>query len=680
MRKRNYLKRVDPGTLSSHGDSDSHETTAELSHSGDLRLKTRGHLETLMNRLRGYLEVRYKEEFRRIEVESEMRKAGGELAMFSHPILRFGVFLGALAAFFTILSFTAPPRGIVKALEGKTYVSIKNVELCFGQNCLSDPTKIHHVTLPFFNISEFKDFQPRDLYYRMKPRLSDAQIAGRFNTILFPIPWGNTDIYRSGTLLSGGVNFQPVASIVGSDDDFVLHVKTPSGGKFGLRGIFQPIVGDSSLIREIERELNGEPFKLKYALVAQLSGICLLLIMFLTFPYRPELFAFLVMFGFETLRSSLIISEASGTSILPKEFDLIVQGILMFAGAIASLFFIGLFCRRSIRFILNLLSRKLLFFAAALFVGYFVLTTSFDDLSSRDALYTVTWSCVLWFAILLTKDCLLFLFQKQLNIRFFLTMLGMASLAYWVVKNNLDHIYSKQSIESNYQNHLHFFYSMSAILAVEIGRTEIKIKEAFSFLPREVVRLIHDKKETWREGFIVLVDVVGWTSKLQKIDVEEIPEFCRVIDQYLLSFFENEPHASVVAGTGDGFYFTFEGPPRRETIDRLIKACQDLAQNQPRFRAIAPQFSQLTTETLIVRSAIAYGRYYTSVVQSPKGILKRDHCIAFELPLLQRVIGNDRYPKGPRVLSHKITDQFRNDRPLEIQTTKNDSVAYWLAS
>ena len=66
------------------------------------------------------------------------------------------------------------------------------------------------------------------------------------------------------------------------------------------------------------------------------------------------------------------------------------------------------------------------------------------------------------------------------------------AVGYWIGKNINDYysVIDRHEILSTYQNHLHFFFVVAIILAIEIGRTEIKIKEAFSFLPKEVVRLI----------------------------------------------------------------------------------------------------------------------------------------------------------------------------------------------
>lgn len=635
-------------------------------------------VKTNLEHLQNRIGTRYKTQFEEIDQESKLRMSKNELALFSHPLLQFSVFLGALVVFLSLLSFTAPPQPLVDTLVGENIIYIKEVELCFSQGCLSDPSKIHKVTLPHYvEPSNFSDFQDHDLFYRIRPNLTRGDLASGLDTLLIPILWGNASVYRSGVLLASGPNFWPLIPILDSSDEIVIHISSPSGQKFGIRGTFAPFVSKNELARKLEVGLQGELFKLRYAFVAQLAGMCLLLIMFITFPYRPELFAFLVLFGIETLRSWLVILFENGSELLSPKGDQILYGFLCAMGAFAVIFFVGLFFRRSFLAMIKDIGDRLGIVSFSLIIGYFGLTSLFP-IRGQNALFIVVWLDALWLSWLISKNSLLYLFHRKLSLRFLLGTSSLCAIGYWSLNNVYDHfvtLFNLHRITSPYQNHLHFFFVMAMILGIEIGRTEIKIKEAFSFLPKEVVRLIHDHKEEWREGFVILVDVVGWTSKLNRLDGSETPIYMRKINEHLLSTFD-EPNASVISGTGDGYYFTFEEAPSAARFQKLTQACVRLAQDRPTFDDLGVNHESVRNEKLIVRSAIGYGRYYTGFAKTK--YLKRDFIAGFLITLLARVIGNDTNPTGPRVLAGLELDSFKSTKPTFIQETKGASTEYWI--
>ena len=636
-------------------------------------------LESRMDSFREWLGKRYESKFIEIEKESKARMAANELALFAHPLIRLGVFIGALVVFLSILQLTAPPRGVVKALEGKNVVYVKDAELCFGQGCLNNPAKIHRVTLPFFDNQSFRDYKDHDLYYRLRPGMSLHQIEGELDSLVVPIPWGNAEVYRSGALVATGPNFWPIIPLENGADEIVIRVLNPSGQKFGIRGIVAPFVVNRNLARTIESEMVGEPYRWRYAFVAQLSGMGLLLIMFFTFPYRPELFAFLVLFGIETLRARILtFSYYEGLIFLSPIVDNVLENFLRFAGAATVVYFVGLFLRRSFYELTKQLMSWSGYLPVLLIALYLIQTTKFPSLNTKNAFYISCWVTALVASLAVSKDSVLYLFQRKMGTRLILSCFALGAVCYWAMMNIWDRFIVDTAITSEDQNHFHFFFVMATILAIEIGRTEIKIKEAFSLLSKEVVRLIHDERKDWREGFVVLVDVVGWTAKLKQLDSSEMPEFERAINAHLLSVFEDEPNVSVISGTGDGYYFTFEEGPTEACFLRLVDACRRLAIERPKFGDIGMNFDRIREDRLIVRSAIAYCRYYTGIARSRKLKLRRDHCTCIELPLLQRVMGDDNDPIGPRILADSKLDNQRKDSPLLSQKTKGDIVKFWI--
>lgn len=628
-----------------------------------------------IGQLRSSVNEKYKKEFEEIERDTKERADRREIELFSHILIRYCVFLAAAIIFVAILFFyAAPPRGIIKALEGKEYISIPQAELCFGKGCLDDPSRIHKVELPFLNIASLPDFQDHDLFYRIKPNLSAEQIQNGMDTLVLPRVWGDAIVSRSGSVIAAGPNVRPIVFISGSTDDIVVHVKRPSGGKFGIRGISAPFVTDRELARELEDELNGESFQIRYSFVAQLSGLWLFLVTFLTFPYRPELFAFLALFGIETLRSSIFHLNYRGEAVFSPIVDGILSNAFIATATLTSVFFIGLFFRCSISKIVNYLTKNSMKIVGSATAGYILLSAITPTLSGENTLFIVLWFLATTISILLIKPILLYLFVNGLKSRLLLGISVLGIIGYWSGRNIYDRFLLESAITTEYTNHLHFFFFMAVVLAIEIGRTEVKIKEAYSLLPRDVVRLINSKRESWKEGFVVLLDVVGWSSKLHRLDASETPEFMRKVNEYLLSHFD-DPGVSVVTGTGDGFYLTYEGDLTEDRFQLVTDACIKLAQNRPTFLELGVTSSAIKHERIIVRSAVGYGLYYAGLAKTAH--LKKDFLAGFIATLLARVIGNDQNPKGPRILLGSALDKFRGRRLTFTQETKGEKVEYW---
>jgi hypothetical protein len=637
-----------------------------------------GHLqnwaESHLERLRSWVEKRYAKEIALVEQEGKERAARNELALFAHPAIRFGVFICTLIVFVTILQFTAPPRGIKKALIGQSVVYVPNAELCFGVGCLNDPARIHAVTLPFFDLQSIRDFQDHDLFYRFRINLDEAHAKRGLDTFYSPLIWGDADVYRGESKVASGPMFRPIVPLSLGLNELMVHVRSPSGQKLGIRGITPPFLCNSSTARDLEKEINGEPFQIQYSFVAQIAGLGLLLVMFLTFPYRPELFGFLVLFGIETLRAKLHYIFDEGRILFSPIIDKLAYNGLLVLGAITLVSFIVTFFRRPLRSITRFLLRYLGAISIGLLVGYFGLTSIFRTLSGENALFISIWTAALMLSFALVKDTFLFLLKQRNASRLLLALTAVFGVAYWSGVNIRDHFVLSTEITTVYSNHLHFFFFMSVVLGVEIGRTEIKIKEAFSLLPKEVVRLIHDRKESWREGFVILVDVVGWTSRLKVLNEVDTPVFMKVVNEYMLSFFD-EPGASVIAGTGDGFYITFEGKPSCEQFQKLAMACTRLAQSRPTFGSLGIRDHSIKSERIIVRSALGYGKYYIGFVENTN--IKKEFLAGFLATLLSRMIGNDPDPRGPRILSGAALDQFKELNEISIQETKGEQIAYW---
>lgn len=631
-----------------------------------------------LNCLREKLSSRYRSSFDLIENETKVRMARNETALFSHPFIRAPVFIAALVVFLSILKYTELPRHMGKILElEKNVILSPQVELCFGIDCLKKADKIHHVKLPFFDIRKFPDFQEKDLFYRIRVSIPSEKKDKRIDTLVVPLVWGDSTVYRSGVMVASGPNIWPIVPILSPTDDIVIHVESPSGSKYGIRGTFPPFLSDKKFARDIESELLREPFKSQYAFVAQLSGFCLLLIMYLSFPYRPELFAFLVLFGLETLRGWLYFNTRAGVVLLSPLIDKIIDSLLLITATFTVVFFIGMFFRRSVSEVWSFLSHRIGWILGTMIVVYIFAVSTFSSLSSDNALFIAAWLTVTFISGFLVKDTIIYLFCQRLNIRLALGFCALLGVGYWAAVNIYDHFLLNTAITSTHTNHLHFFYIMSVVLGIEIGRTEVKTKEAFSLLPKEVVRLIHDKKESWREGVVVLVDVVGWSSKLNHLDETETPDFMRKINEYLLAAFD-EPNVSVSTGTGDGFYLTIEGEPSEEQFDKLLSGCKNLAQLRPRFEELGIDFKKIKQERLIVRSMIGYGRYYAGMAKIKN--LKKDFLAGFIATQLARGIGDDSDPKGPRIICGSRLDKHQGGRPTLSQVTKGETIRYWLWS
>jgi len=629
-----------------------------------------------IEQLRSQISEKYKNEFAEIERDNKERIDRREIELFSHIAIRYCVFLAAVIIFFAILFvYAAPPRGIIKALEGKEYISIPDAELCFGEGCLNDPARIHKIKLPFLNISSLPDYQDHDLFYRIKPNFGAEQLKGGMDTLVIPRAWGDAIIYRSGTVIAARPNLRPIVFIENPDDEIVVHIRKPSGGKFGIRGISPPFVCDRQLARELEDELNGEPFQIQYSYVAQLSGLWLFLVTFLTFPYRPELFAFLALFGIETLRSSIWHLNDRGEVLFSPLVDTIICNSLLVAATLTTVFFVGLFFRCSIRKILRFFAKNSLKFAGTAFASYFLLSSICSRLNGESTLFIVLWLLAFLISTLLITPILLYLFTNGPRNRVFLGISVLGIIAYWAGRNVYDRLLPEWEIHTEYTNHLHFFFFMAIVLAIEIGRTEVRIKEAYSLLPRDVVRLINIRKESWKEGFVILLDVVGWSSMLRSLEASETPEFMRKVNEYLLSHFD-DPGVSVVTGTGDGFYLTYEGELTDERFQMVTDACIKLARNRPSFHELGLPYPALRDKRIIVRSAIGYGQYYAGLAKTEH--LKKDFLAGFIATLLARVIGNDKNPTGPKILVESPLDKYRGRRLIFTQETKGDKVEYWL--
>ena len=615
----------------------------------------------------------------RIHDENFQRKRQEEVLFFGQPWFRIGIFSICIFSFGWILKATHPPREAIKTLEQQKVMYLENTEICFGIDCLENSEKIHKIKLPFFNFELFSDYRNNDLFYRFQVKSINDNHSDEFSTLIIPPVLGDSLMYWDGELNHTGNKFFSTFAIKKNLHELVIHVRVPSDGKFGIRSIYPPFISSREFGKTFIKELEGEKFQAQYSIVAQLAGFCLLLVLYLAFPYRPEVFSFLLLFLVQTIQSNLRISRYMGyIDINPILYDVFYNSMYVLA-FVALFFFIAQFFRYPMSKIREWTEQhawKVAIISGAL---YFALTYSYPTLSAANAFFIALWLLALPLSLLMAHKPLLYLIHKKAYLRSALGMLALAGVGYWVWANVTDHFVLYTKITPTYNNHLHFFFIMAVVLGIEIGRTEIRMKQAFSLLPTEVVQTLQQSGPVqsatqWREGYVMLLRVANWDKLIAKLSDRQLPKFIQKVNEYVLSHFD-EPSVSVGQGTEDGFYLTCQGPPEEWRLKEWIRACEKIALIRPPLKDLGVSFSEVRDEKIIVRSAIGYGRYYFGFAQAAN--LRKDLMAGFQGTHLARVIGDHPDPGGPRILCGNALDTYRGQHKVAEQVTKGTTWKYW---
>ncbi len=592
-----------------------------------------------------WLGTRYQKDFEEIDRANEERVNKNEIAIFSQRwvrVLFFGITLGS---FLAILKWSEPPYSLKPFLEERKVIYQPQAILCFGKNCLQNFERHHRVQLPFLDLNQLPDYQERDLFYRIEVDLTDEQLKAGYDTFFYYNVLGDAEFYRDGKLVQHGIDMKPIIPLFKNHHTIEIKVNSPSGNRFGMRGISAPFLTDRVTARDMERRLNGEKHQLQTAFVAQLAALCLLLVMYVTFPYRPELFAFLILFLLEILRLNFYLNQAR--IFFTRNVDLMISHTLFFFACFALLFFVATFFRYSLDRLKSWILHYSLRVVVIVAITDVAITSLFPTVDTSKAFF-ISLLGVFWvISMMISVYPLIFLYQTNKKTRCTLGALMLIGITYWVWMNILD--YSTLQIKLVYHQtyDLHFFFWMASVLGIEIGRTEIRVKQALSLLPREIGAVIQKSEMKWRNGFMILLDVVGWSKMLTQLEEDETPLFMQKINEYLLSHFDH-PGVSICKGTGDGFYLTFEAAPTQELLQKWQDACQKLASTRPSPEAIGFSHPALADERIVVRSAIGYGSYYFGFAQTKH--LKKEFVASRVIYQLTQIMGNHSDPKGAVIL------------------------------
>ena len=201
-------------------------------------------------------------------------------------------------------------------------------------------------------------------------------------------------------------------------------------------------------------------------------------------------------------------------------------------------------------------------------------------------------------------------------------------------------ITSKKSTQETGHN-ISLIVLLIIVVTAEFGRQAKERDELLENLPKEEQRKVTlgRKHASVHSGFLLLIDAVAWTEHQEALlsGIQEW-EFQNQVNKYLLKIFHDR-ETSVLTGTGDGFYFAWEGPPSAERlrnicerIELLINSPVDL--NDLGLQATGP------SGNLEFRAALTYGEY--AIGRSRYKELTRDFATGKPLNRLARIIGNEK--------------------------------------
>lgn len=566
----------------------------------------------------------------------------------------FLVFCIVIFSAVTLWTLMLPPRSINEIIDSNPTSYYKFREGAYFFSASTRPEEIparleRKISLPDRSISSSPNFDPKNIWYRFKIVVPDQIFKNGNSGVLVPKVWGKSKIFINDTLRDFGTNVWPVLALEKQVN--IVSIKVDAEGfekKQPIRATYPLIVSDIDKLRELTKIVDAQAETRPRAFIAYGLSLLIFGMLFLAYPRKPELFAFIVFLTTAFINSVLteIIDEKnmllSGSHFLQSS----ILTAFNFSTELALLIFSLLFLRAHPKSVTNALKiASLIFIFLALPSTTFLqkIITKFDFTQARHLAVSIAFLAIqLWFVV----PRLVFLIsKKQIPLQ---RKVGGSIVFAFIISfyalNILDHFFYLTRVTTLYSNGLILNLALAIAVAFEISRAETNQNLLGSMLPKEVREGLHlAKKSINKKGFIILFDAIGYAAHREKLDDAELrSDYLENLAGKMLSPASqlDLSEFSILSCTGDGLYCSIRGEPTEANFNSAVSLVKSIV------------FENQENE-ICFRAAIGYGSYGVKIIEY--GNLRKEFVAGNILNDLARIIGNDfgtiRVLSSPKVAS-----------------------------
>jgi hypothetical protein len=593
----------------------------------------------------------------RFESEAEIRIRDQDLEKLRPAPLRIFIALAATITLVGAFRLAAPPIHPITRIEKFNHLYISTGQMCWdtGQSLTCK-----EVRFPPGDADRPNAQTRLPVEYRLDVMNdSKAENLG-LSSLLIPMIWGQSTVYRNDILMFRGPNTFDFVPLLPGLNRILIKVTSPSEQKVGIRGIYPPTLLSAESATDFRDALLRDSTIYDLALGLQLMIVAVLAMFWVWSKSQPELLFFLIVAIIEVLKNSLWIVMNAGQTFMAATTDQKIYESLGSLSILLTVPFALAVCRVPLRQMTDMPRKYGLQYLGIVIATAVALMSLLNamPISSARTIGFIAASAV--FVLWISVPRLSYMLFKQLYSRFFLTALTMTGVIVWYSRLVLDlsHLYTH--ITTEYNDQLFFFVVMAGLLAYQFGKTESRFSQVKKLASREAIHKVERQHiKGSRIGFIILVDIVGWTAMRRSIPTDEgRNEFSEITLRTLFEAFDSADF-SVPHQGGDSVFFTRESGLSKEVYEDALRRCKTLCLRRPTMKELGVTAPEVADKIFIARSAIYYGPYDIVIAKS-----KHHHKETFtgDAPeTCTRIIGNEPDPKTVRIVADTALDAFRPD-------------------
>lgn len=559
------------------------------------------------------------------------------------------------AALSGISTLVWPPKNLGKQLaENSGNFRLFRDGFIFFSDAKTPPAEgviKHKISLPFRDAPNLHGYKKDGFWYEFSIQIPAYQFNPGQTGLMIPLVWGQSEVFIDGELFDFGNNNVPILPLRNAKNLLQIRANIEGSNRMNpISATFPLIVGNINELRSLKKKLDSE-YEVNFrALTIYSLAILLFGMLFLAFPRKPELLAFITFLSASFLNSILITLNAMNA--FPIKSEAVQQTLLVGGDYLANLFlfvFSLYFLRshpRSVKtIVINVITATLILAPP---IAHFF-SKAFSANSIVQVALLVVNASFLIAQIAFVCPRLVFSFRERTVPRFRKVACGIVSMAIlaFYTANILDYFFIFSGITTLHGNGLILNIALVITVAFEVSRAEKNQKLLSSILPKEVKETLHlERRAVNQQGFVVLVDAVGYAADRNRFDdavirnayIERLAKkMLKPLDTLSIRDF------SILSCTGDGIYCAIRGEPNCATLESAIRLAVSVTTNSPEESDI--QF----------RAAIGYGSYSVSVIEA--GNVRKEFVAGNVLNDLSRVIGNSTGSHQVRIL---VSERIRH--------------------
>jgi len=549
-----------------------------------------------------------------------------------------------------------PPRDIALEIKEKkeTFLEFKSGQVYFSKSKIP-PTEHfskQNITLPFRATSQVPGYEASSIWLDFLVEVPQEVVSKGNNGILVPMIWGNSRIFLNGELRDFGNNLFVVLPLLSARN--LIQIRSDlseTGRKNPITATYPIVVGEIDTLRTLISKVDAQAETHMRSIAIYCLAIIVFGMLFLAYPRKPELLAFIV-FMATSLLNAIIVTSNDLNFPLVKSFWFQQASLvsLDFFSSLALFVFSMYFLRAHPR---NVRSTSKTISLVVLSVGF----------SSAYLFYRWTGSSSFRQVGHLSVNLMFFLFQSwfvgprvvaslfHLSIplsRKAACVLVVATIQMYYLANILDYFSLFNSVTTVYSNALLLNLALAVTVAFEISRAEHNQVVLGSMLPKEVKEALHHgERQSDQRGYVILVDAIGYAADRARFENQITrSSYVDALAQKILQPLNDLDlgDLSVLNCTGDGIYCAIRGPSTLENFKKALSFAESVTKDDGDVTSIG------------FRAAIGYGQYGVKVINAGK--IRKEFVAGNVLNDLSRVIGSKVDRESIRVLISPETELF----------------------